>query len=487
MPRTRSRLVVALAVGAGLAWPGGAHAEVFGVPQFTLAPFTKAAGGNGLGTVALTWLPPSFNPATRFDKQVIHVRDLDSGAQGALTVGPTASSWPVLLGDGHRYAITVIACQTNTCTVASPSQTSGITRIDATPPIASVQINAGATATNDRAVALNVTATDPLIGGIPDSSSGVTQAAIDVDGDGTTPCDIFGDTSGCAVGFAPTLRATLTPGDGIKAVRVTVGDGARVNSVPCPPPFCVPGFVGAIAGNASASAVDTILLDTAKPVAVASQDRAAVDRGGAVVFSATASGDPGGPAASGVDPTSATWAFKDGTPPATGARVAHAFAQVGTFVGELRVRDRAGNLSDPRAFSVTVTPGAGATAVGTLGSVAGRAAFRIDRLRVRARYVRGRLVGSIVLHGSSAQPGALRAELRRRAGRRPVAVVGLRRLGTGPFRRTLRLPPRLAPGRYRLTFAGPGGSLATTLTLRPPRGRAATPGPQVRRASSSSA
>ena len=31
------------------------------------------------------------------------------------------------------------------------------------------------------------------------------------------------------------------------------------------------------------------------------------------------------------------------------------------------------------------------------------------------------------------------------------------------------MPPTLLPGVYRLDFAGPGGTLASTLTLRPPR------------------
>jgi hypothetical protein len=174
-----------------------------------------------------------------------------------------------------------------------------------------------------------------------------------------------------------------------------------------------------------------------------------------VRFDATTSLDPGGAVASGVDPATTTWAFKDGNPIATGARVSHVFNQVGTFVGELR--DRAGNLSGARAVSVTVDPGPGAAATGgSLGGVTGRAAFRIDRLRVRARYVRSRLAGSIALIGSSARAGALRAELRRRTGGRPLARVAVRPLPVGAFARTVRLPAGLVPGTYRVAFHGPG-------------------------------
>ena len=134
-------------------------------------------------------------------------------------------------------------------------------------------------------------------------------------------------------------------------------------------------------------------------------------------FDSTTSVDQNPPTAPGSTPASATWQFKDGTPQATGAKVTHVFNQPGTFVGDLRVRDRAGNLSDIRQFAVTVNPGPGGSSVGTLRGITGTAAFNLDRLRVSARYVRSRLKGSIILSGSAAQAGALRAELRRSAAR----------------------------------------------------------------------
>ena len=80
-----------------------------------------------------------------------------------------------------------------------------------------------------------------------------------------------------------------------------------------------------------------------------------MNRGETVRFDASTSVNQNPATASGVDPGAATWQFKDGTPQATGAKVAHVFNQAGTFVGELRVRDRAGNLSDARQFAVTVS------------------------------------------------------------------------------------------------------------------------------------
>ncbi len=137
------------------------------------------------------------------------------------------------------------------------------TRIDATPPAGAVQINGGAAFTNSRDVTLGLTASDPLIDGIPGSSSGVTQYAADIDGDGTFPCQLLvlggqaGDSSGCAGAFAPSVAATLAAGDGLKTVGVRFGDGAPAVAAPCTPVFCAILLGRPILGNASATAVAT--------------------------------------------------------------------------------------------------------------------------------------------------------------------------------------------------------------------------------------
>ena len=175
--------------------------------------------------------------------------------------------------------------------------------------------------------------------------------------------------------------ATLSAGDGIKKIGVVFGDGARQNTRPCAGLFCVITLGSPILGNASAAATDEILLDTVKPIALATQSAFTVDRGGSVSLDSTTSIDQNPPNASGVDPASATWQFKDGTPQATGAKVTHVFNQPGTFVGDLRVRDRAGNLSDIRQFAVTVNPGPGGSPSARSRGITGTAAFNLDRLR----------------------------------------------------------------------------------------------------------
>ena len=474
--------LLAVTLVLGLLGAGSAQAVIQDAPQFSVSPFTKAQKGAGTAVSAtIFWLPPVFlSPGASSDKQTVTVTQVPGGSPQTFSAAANATSLgPLFFSDGRDYSITVAACQTATCVLGSvnTAELTRTTRIDATPPSGTVQINGGALATNNRNVTLNLQAADPLIEGIPDTSSGVTQSATDIDGDGTFPCQflvpvgVTPDTSGCAGNFNPATPATLTAGDGTKTVGVVFGDGARVNTSPCPPLiFCATLLGSPILGNASAPATDTILLDTVKPIALLTQDRFTVDRGGRVSFDATTSIDQNPAAASGVDPATATWQFKDGTPQATGNKVSHVFNQAGTFVGDLRIRDRAGNLSDIRQFAVTVNPVAGGpAAAGRISGITGTAAFNLDRLRVSARYVRSRLKGSVILSGSSTRAGALRAELRRTARGRVLGRVVTKSLKVGAFTRTLKLPATLLPGTYRLSFVGPGGTLRTTLKLAAPR------------------
>ncbi|HVG99119.1 MAG TPA: hypothetical protein VM844_00025, partial [Miltoncostaeaceae bacterium] len=290
--RAALRLLVVTLIAGLVVGVGSAGAAIQDMPEFSFSPHTKAAGtGGNAKALTLTWLPPIFNPPSGppgpADHQDVIVTEVGGGTQ-TYSAGPTQGSLQnIFVTDGRQYTITVAACQTaGTCPlgVSGTAQTSGTTIIDATPPSGTVQVNGGAAFTNNRTVTLSVAASDPLIDNLPNTSSGVTQAAVDVDGNGTIPCDIiFGqnpDISGCAQNFAPTLTAALPAGDGPKTVGVYFGDGARENSRPCRLPI-VCGFLfgSPILGNASAEALDAIGLDTAKPIALATQDRFTVNRG----------------------------------------------------------------------------------------------------------------------------------------------------------------------------------------------------------------
>ena len=95
--------------------------------------------------------------------------------------------------------------------------------------------------------------------------------------------------------------------------------------------------------------------------------------------------------------------------------MSHAFGRIGTFVGRLRVRYGAGNVSYVRSFTVTVIPRAGETidGSGSVAGVRGSAAFALSQISVSARYVHSRLSGSIPLQGIASRPGPLVASIRR--------------------------------------------------------------------------
>jgi len=459
--------LVALLIGAGNA------AAAFSGPDIALPPFTKAQLGPGNFVLTpLNWTPAHFFDTTPQDTGNVVATALDGGVSTSASIARDGATTSLLLTNGRLYKVDVSACQGTACLTASSQ-----TRVDATPPSGTVAINNGAAFTNNPAVTLNLTATDPLIDGIADSSSGVTQQAVDVNGDGTYPCDILvligqpSDTSGCAGAFAPTVQATLPTGDGPKTVGVKFGDGARDARAPSQcPPICVIFLGSPILGNASASATDTIGLDTVKPEAVAVPDRATLTRGGSQTFNSSTSTDSG-TGASGIDPTATTWNFQDGTTVATGERVTHTFASAGTFIGELRVRDRAGNISNVRNFVVTVNPPPAATAAGggSIAGVTGTAGFSVASFRVKAKYTRSLLAGSIAVAGSSGQAGPLRAEIRAPGGTRVIKRISLNPLTVGPYLRSVKLPATLLPGSYRIDLVGPGGTLRTTLKLTPPR------------------
>jgi hypothetical protein len=217
--------------------------------------------------------------------------------------------------------------------------------------------------------------------------------------------------------------------------------------VPCTGPRCLSLRGAPIAGNASAPATASIVLDTAAPAAVPTLSAASVRAGGSVTFDAGLSTDPNPGVGSGIDPAATTWDLGDGGT-ASGPAVRHVYVRGGTFTGALTVRDRAGNVSAPAPFTVTVT-GAGGTTTGVRART-----FRLAGFAPSVRLRRGRLAGTVALRGTS-PAGVVRVTLRRLPSGRVVTLS--RRVRAGSFAVVLRLPAGLSPGRYRIRVIASGG------------------------------
>ena len=156
--RSPARLLVLalVALVASLVAAGNAFA-VIESGNLVLPPFTKAQSGAGNAvTGTFNWTPATFSPTTAQDKQDIVATSSDGGAPASASLGPTAATASLLLSNGRAYTVDLSACQSAAlCTSLPPTQfvdVSAPTRIDATPPTGTVQINGGAAFTNNPVV-----------------------------------------------------------------------------------------------------------------------------------------------------------------------------------------------------------------------------------------------------------------------------------------------------------------------------------------------
>ena len=219
--------------------PGGDH----DLPQFTPSPFTKARGGRATRCRRpSSGSPCSWDPTSPTDKQDVVTDPLAGGSPHLLGPAPPPRRCPLFLSTapvlGQRRRLPgdrdlQRGGRTWTVTRQTPASTRRRRAARSRSTTARWRPTTGTSRSTWRRPTRSSAAS-------PGTSSGVTQSATDVDGNGTFPCDfIFAprtpDFSGCAVAFKPATPATLTAGDGVKTVGVKFGDGARVNTAPCPP------------------------------------------------------------------------------------------------------------------------------------------------------------------------------------------------------------------------------------------------------------
>ncbi|MFN8110489.1 MAG: PKD domain-containing protein [Thermoleophilia bacterium] len=439
---TRPLRALLLTVAGTLAAAVPAGAAVSTGPDIALPTYTQGKPlPNGSMQVKILWQPAEFSTVSAQNHEDVRVQHGDAAP---VNFGPltTESFVTDTFQNGDAYSVSVAACTApSSCFSQAPGAASivaGSSRIDDTRPTGTMVINGGAPYTNSRNVTLDMTATDPLIGGVPGSAAGVDEYAVDIDGNGSFVCtsDIMGgivDNSGCGRPFTTSGTAVLPAGDGAKTLGVEFGDAARTVGLPCATIPCQ-SLDLSIRGNQSLPVTDSIVLDTTRPVAQATPGTITVPQGGTATLNSSASTDPGA-LPSGVEAAGTTWDFKDGTPVETGGQVTHTFAKAGTFTGQMVVKDRAGNASDASEFTVVVTPapaggGGGQTIDGTGQGGGGQTAGDTTRRTPRGLTLTLTAVGTTVRAGGTLKlpSGALCAGVVRLTVRRghTTRVIGAR-------------------------------------------------------------
>jgi chitodextrinase len=166
-----------------------------------------------------------------------------------------------------------------------------------------------------------------------------------------------------------------------------------------------------------------------------------------------------------------SWSFGDGTT-AAGPTVSHVFAKAGTYTVTVGVSDAVGNAAAPAARQIVVTgptpppppPGPAVT---------------VKKLKLSAVYKASKLVGSIVLTGTSPIKTTLTIAIRKHGAKKNSSSSSFA-AKAGEWTRTLKLPTGLTPGKYDVAVSGKGvTSSQTSFSIRR-RSRASSSAPSRR-------
>jgi plastocyanin len=389
----------------------------------------------------------------------------------------------------------------NSCSMGTTLGKRTSTTIDRTAPSTTVSLAAGAAATKQASVPLQIGFQDANAGPFPTNFVCVTA--------GSDPCNSLAYDADCSTPAGPGKNTSFScqvSAAGLADGPVTACAVAADAAVPDNPSSSDQTGT-ATAANRSAAQCDTVVLDRVAPSVSVGASAAAPTVGQLVEFTAQATD-----ATSGVS-GAPEWTWGDNTAGGTGNAASHTFTQAGTYKVAARVSDAAGNETvAEKVVTVTApptqTPGGGSdpepSAPGTqdpgdpqptdpqptdpqpgpqpppdgspppkggptpeqIAKAAGGGLVvraRIDSLTllVPKRFRLGKGRRHLVLGVATDRPGRLSIQLMR--GERVVA--GLQRsIQAGSAARRLRLPRKVRPGRYtlRVSFTRQGAAWAAT-------------------------
>jgi hypothetical protein len=407
---------------------------------------------------------PPFDPPGAIAYYGYYYTDHTTGfsSLGSIKQEPVPIPAPpnVLFGapDGHDISIRVEAFEIVRPGVITGSYTTNETvrfRIDSTPPTGSFEVVTGRYSPT-RDLTLQLSADDPAPApGLP--PSGVATFRV---GEPDFVCETLilspnrpsPRREGCPRPMAATAPYTLAAGlDGKRAIELQFRDRSDIQR----PRVSALQQSTLVVGNGSPLLTREVFLDRLAPSPVVSFSAGVAVAGTPITLSGSDSADGSNNPMrdSGLDPAGFQWQFGDGQT-ASGRRVAHAFANPGTYRGRLTVRDLAGNSAsttmqvDVAAASSAGSGSGGAPSTAEGAKTGGAAApgrLRLSHLRITGpRRAGSRSIVRVDVTGAAALRGRV---LRYANDGRSVVVARFRgrTLRPGASRMRVRWP---AAGRY---------------------------------------
>ena len=348
----------------------------------------------------------------------------------------------------------------NSCSNGTNQGKRAYTTIDRSKPNTSVALAGGADFTKQQTIPLSVGFQDDVAG--PNPANFVCVKA------GADPCsDGYAHLQACSVPgsggknttFSCSVDASQLP-DGPVTVCVIAADAAAPDN-----PSSANQTGSPTQANLSDARCDTVVLDRQGPSLALNASKTVVRTGEQVAFSADASDS-----ASGLDTSTSSWEFGDGTAAGAGAAVSHSFDRPGTYVVSFRAKDKAGNESVAQKAITVEAPPSGDTP--TPGDVTtppddGRLpGVQIGAVRVSVpKSVRLGKVKQLLLRTQADQAGTLTLRLMRGKKVYSRLTVGLAK---GETTQRLRLPKGLKRGTYavKIAFKASGASYTAAGTAK---------------------
>jgi hypothetical protein len=240
-------------------------------------------------------------------------------------------------------------------------------------------------------------------------------------------------------------QALYRPAGGSFGALTPIGTGSGANVSIAPSGDAAISFVGD-GGDARVSIFDTTaptISSVAVPTAASTGQAVAMSAIAGDAWSALAPGQPG-------------WSFGDGGV-GSGASVSHAYGAPGTYTVTVGASDALGNAAAPVSRQIVVTTAAAPPPP----APPALPATSVNKPKLKAAYIASKLIGSLVLTGTSGAKVTLTIAIRKHGAKKNSSSSRFA-ANVGKWTRTLKLPTGLTPGKYDVSISGNGVTSSQT-------------------------